>query len=107
MTSSWDVPAVEYIYLARLSSQATSFLNEHIQTHYTTVYVITTTMAAEIAAGAYVASEVIEHTAEAGYAAYIVSKPTLPLKTTFTRIATTSGDHSGFVLIDSPNHILR
>ena len=64
-------------------------------------------MAAEIAAGAYVASEVIEHTAEAGYAAYIVSKPTLPLKATFTRIATTSGDHSGFVLISIPNHILR
>jgi hypothetical protein len=87
--------------------QATSLLNEHIPTQYTTVFVITKNMAAEIAAGAYVASEVIEHTAEAGYAAYIVSKPTLPLKATFTRIATTSGDHSGFVLISIPNHILR
>ena len=52
-------------------------------------------MAAEVAAGAYIAAEVIEHTAEAGYAAYIVSKPTLPLKATFKRIATSSGDHSG------------
>ncbi|KAF2624671.1 galactose oxidase [Macroventuria anomochaeta] len=52
-------------------------------------------MAAEVAAGAYIAAEAIEHTAEAGYAAYIVSKPTLPLKATFSRIATTSGDHSG------------
>jgi hypothetical protein len=52
-------------------------------------------MAAEVAAGAYIAAEAIEHTAEAGYAAYIVSKPTLPLKATFSRIATTSGDHTG------------
>ncbi|KAH6625781.1 hypothetical protein C7974DRAFT_361278 [Boeremia exigua] len=52
-------------------------------------------MAAEVVAGAYIAAEAIEHTAEAGYAAYIVSKPTLPLKATFHRIATTSGDHSG------------
>jgi hypothetical protein len=49
---------------------------------------------AEIAAGAYIASEVIEHSAQAGYAAYIVSKPTLPLKATFTRIATASDDHT-------------
>lgn len=49
---------------------------------------------AEIAAGAYVAAEFIEHTAQAGYAAYIVSKPTLPLKVTFTRIATASDDES-------------
>lgn len=54
-------------------------------------------MAAEAAAGAYIAAEAIEHTVEAGYAAYIVSKPTLPLKATFTQIATTSGDHSGSV----------
>jgi hypothetical protein len=53
---------------------------------------------AEIAAGAYVAAEVVEHTAEAGYAAYIVSKPTLPLKVTFTRIATATGDTSAYVL---------
>jgi hypothetical protein len=52
---------------------------------------------AEIAAGAYIASEVIEHGAQAGYAAYLVSKPTLPLKATFTRIATASDDHTEFV----------
>ncbi|KAF1847533.1 galactose oxidase [Cucurbitaria berberidis CBS 394.84] len=50
--------------------------------------------AAEIAAGAYIASEVVEHGAQLGYAAYLVSKPTLPLKATFKRIATTSGDQS-------------
>ncbi|KAH7374277.1 hypothetical protein BKA66DRAFT_468172 [Pyrenochaeta sp. MPI-SDFR-AT-0127] len=50
--------------------------------------------AAEIAAGAYIASEVIEHGAQAGYAAYLVSKPTLPLKVHFTRIATASDDQS-------------
>jgi len=53
---------------------------------------------AEVAAGAYVAAEVVEHTAEAGYAAYIVSKPTLPLKVTFKRIATATGDSSAYVL---------
>ncbi|RYO60617.1 hypothetical protein AA0116_g5804 [Alternaria tenuissima] len=58
---------------------------------------------AEIAAGAYVAAEVVEHTAEAGYAAYIVSKPTLPLKVTFTRIATATGDTSARSLARS-NH---
>lgn len=52
---------------------------------------------AEVAAGAYIAAEVVEHTAEAGYAAYIVSKPTLPLKVTFTRIATATGDTSAYV----------
>jgi hypothetical protein len=54
-------------------------------------------MAAETAAGVYIASEVIEHGAQAGYAAYLVSKPTLPLKATFTRIATASDDHTKFV----------
>lgn len=52
---------------------------------------------AEVAAGAYIAAEVVEHTAEAGYAAYIVSKPTLPLKVTFTRMATATGDTSAYV----------
>ncbi|KAF2126049.1 hypothetical protein P153DRAFT_346875 [Dothidotthia symphoricarpi CBS 119687] len=60
---------------------------------------------AEIAAVAYVASEVVEHTAEAGYAAYIVSKPTLPLKATFTRIATASDDHTRRSLARS-NHTI-
>ena len=52
---------------------------------------------AEVAAGTYIAAEVVEHTVEAGYAAYIVSKPTLPLKVSFTRIATASGDPSEYV----------
>lgn len=53
---------------------------------------------AELAAAAYVAAEVIEHGAQAGYAAYLVSKPTLPLKATFTRIATASNDFTQSVL---------
>lgn len=53
---------------------------------------------AEVAAGAWVAAEVVEHTAEAGYAAYLVSKPTLPIKVAFTRIATATGDPSAYVL---------
>ena len=60
---------------------------------------------AEVAAGAWVAAEVVEHTAEAGYAAYIVSKPTLPLKVTFTRIATATGDPSGYVPCRFVGHI--
>lgn len=64
-------------------------------------------MAAEIAAGAYIAAEAIEHTAEAGYAAYIVSKPTLPLKATFSRIATSSGDHSGYAVQLAIDHSVR
>jgi hypothetical protein len=54
---------------------------------------------AEIAAGVYLASEVIEHGAQAGYAAYLVSKPTLPLKATFTRIATAADDHTQSVSV--------
>jgi len=53
---------------------------------------------AELAAGAYVAAEVVEHTAQAGYAAYVVSKPTLPLKVSFLRIATASDDASRYTL---------
>lgn len=49
---------------------------------------------AEVAAGAYLAAEVVEHTAQAGYAAYVISKPTLPLKVSFLRIATASDDDS-------------
>lgn len=51
-------------------------------------------MAAELVGGAYLATEVVEHGAEAAYAAYIVSKPTLPLKATFQRIATAEDDHT-------------
>lgn len=52
---------------------------------------------AELAAGAYLAAEVVEHTAEAGYAAYIISKPTLSLKVSFLRIATASDDESRYM----------
>jgi hypothetical protein len=99
------VPAVEHPRPTTKSGNVSS--QQTISTHCTIIILDTTTMAAEIAAGAYVATEVIEHTAEAGYAAYIVSKPTLPLKATFTRIATSSGDHSGFVLSCIPGSELR
>jgi hypothetical protein len=62
-------------------------------------------MAAELIGGAYIAAEVIEHGAEAGYAAYIVSKPTLPLKATFQRIATADEDHSGCVSFRSARNL--
>lgn len=53
---------------------------------------------AELAAGAYLAAEAIEHGAQVGYAAYLVSKPTLPLKATFKRIATASDDHTRYLI---------
>jgi hypothetical protein len=56
-------------------------------------------MAAELVGGAYLATEVVEHGAEAAYAAYIVSKPTLPLKATFQRIATADDDHTQYACL--------
>lgn len=53
--------------------------------------------AAELAVGAYLVAEAIEHGAQAGYAAYLISKPTLPLKATFTRIATASDDSTRYI----------
>ena len=47
---------------------------------------------AEIAAGLWVAEEVVSTTAQAGLAAYYVSQPTMPLKATFSQIATSSDD---------------
>ncbi|KAK5131180.1 hypothetical protein LTR08_001266 [Meristemomyces frigidus] len=47
---------------------------------------------AEVAVAAYAVGEVIETTAQVGVAAYLISKPTMPLKATFTQIATSSED---------------
>lgn len=55
-------------------------------------------MAAELAAGAWIAEEVVSTTAQAGVAAYMVSKPTMPLKATFTQIATASDDTTPYFL---------
>ena len=42
---------------------------------------------AVIAAGAWAAEEVVSTGVQAGVAAYMVSQPTMPLKGTFTQIA--------------------
>lgn len=49
---------------------------------------------AEVAAVAWAAEEVVSTTAQAGVAAYMVSKPTMPLKATFSQIATSSDDET-------------
>ncbi|KAK5119182.1 hypothetical protein LTR85_007796 [Meristemomyces frigidus] len=49
---------------------------------------------AEVAAAAWAAEEVVSTTAQAGIAAYMISKPTMPLKATFAQIATSSDDET-------------
>lgn len=52
---------------------------------------------AEVAAGmgAVVAAEqVISTTIEGGTAGYLLAQPTLPLKATYTRVATAEDDHT-------------
>lgn len=51
---------------------------------------------AEIVAGAVVAEEVISYTAYLGIGAYMVAKPTVPLKATFSQIATSSDDSTRY-----------
>ncbi|KAF2015760.1 hypothetical protein BU24DRAFT_491969 [Aaosphaeria arxii CBS 175.79] len=63
---------------------------------------------AEVAAGAGVAiaaEEVVSRGAEVGLAAYMIAKPTMPLKATYTRIATADDDPSRRSLSRS-NHTL-
>jgi len=47
---------------------------------------------AEVAAIAVAVEETISTTAQVGIGAYYLSKPTMPLKATFTQIATSSDD---------------
>lgn len=49
---------------------------------------------AEVAAGIWAAEEVISTSVYAGAAAYAVTKPTMPLKATFTQIGSTSDETS-------------
>ncbi|KAK4539309.1 hypothetical protein LTR36_000802 [Oleoguttula mirabilis] len=49
---------------------------------------------AEVVAAAWAAEEVVSTTAQAGFAAYMIAKPTMPLKATFTQIATSSDDET-------------
>ncbi|KAI1427822.1 hypothetical protein F5Y12DRAFT_711744 [Xylaria sp. FL1777] len=49
---------------------------------------------AEVAAGLFAAEEVISTGVQAGAVGYALAKPTMPLKATFSQIATTTGDDS-------------
>lgn len=49
-------------------------------------------MAAEAAAALWATEEVITTGAQVGLAGYMLTKPTMPLKATFTQIATSSDD---------------
>jgi hypothetical protein len=52
---------------------------------------------AEIAAGAVVAEQIVSTTLEGGaIAGYAVAKPTVPLKATFTQIATADKDDTTY-----------
>jgi hypothetical protein len=47
---------------------------------------------AEVAAGVVIAEEVVSTTIQGAAATYAVAKPTMPLKATFTQIATAKDD---------------
>ena len=49
---------------------------------------------AEVAAGLWVAEEVVSTRVQAGVAAYMVSQPTMPLKGTFRQIATSNDENT-------------
>lgn len=49
-------------------------------------------MAAEVAAGAWAVEEVVSTGVQAGVGAYMVAKPTMPLKANFRQIVTTQDD---------------
>ena len=51
-------------------------------------------MAAEAAAGLWAAEEVVSTGVQAGVGAYMVAKPTMPLKANFTQIATAKDDET-------------
>ena len=54
---------------------------------------------AEVAAGVWAAEEVISTGVQAGIAGYAVAKPTVPLKATFSQIASTTKDDSRYALV--------
>lgn len=49
-------------------------------------------MAAEAAAALWATEEIVSTGAQVGIAGYMLTKPTMPLKATFTQIATSSDD---------------
>jgi hypothetical protein len=50
------------------------------------------------AAAAAVAYEAVETTAQVGVGAYMVAKPTMPLKATFKQIASSSDDQTKYLI---------
>ncbi|KAK0869004.1 hypothetical protein LTR87_013913 [Friedmanniomyces endolithicus] len=60
---------------------------------------------AEIAAAAWAVEEVVSTTAQVGIGAYMVSKPTMPLKATFSQIATSSDDNTRLSLSRSGHSV--
>ncbi|KAF2169768.1 hypothetical protein M409DRAFT_64781 [Zasmidium cellare ATCC 36951] len=62
-------------------------------------------MAAEAAAGVWAAEEVVSTGVQAGVGAYMVAKPTMPLKATFNQIATAKDDETRLSLARA-NHTL-
>lgn len=63
---------------------------------------------AEFVAGAWAAEEVVSTTAQVGVAAYMVSKPTMPLKATFAQIASAPDDGTKCAqqLLSAPSNLL-
>ncbi|KAK4612315.1 hypothetical protein CLAFUW4_13021 [Fulvia fulva] len=62
-------------------------------------------MAAEVAAGAWAAEEVVSTGVQAGVGAYMVAKPTMPLEAHFRQIVTTQDDGTRLSLLRSNNSI--
>ncbi|KAK3072067.1 hypothetical protein LTR53_007498 [Teratosphaeriaceae sp. CCFEE 6253] len=60
---------------------------------------------AEVAAAAWAVEEVVSTTAQVGIGAYMVAKPTLPLKATFSQIATSSDDGTRLSLTRSGHSV--
>jgi hypothetical protein len=61
---------------------------------------------AEVAAGLWAAEEVVMTGAYAGVAGYAIAQPTMPLKASFSQIASTSSDDSRSVFTPVGNPIL-
>ena len=55
-------------------------------------YRIISASMAEVAAGLWAAEEVISTTVQAAIGAYMIAKPTMPLKATFTQITASADD---------------
>jgi hypothetical protein len=52
---------------------------------------------ATVAAGAYIAHEVVSTGAQVGVAGYAIAKPTMPLEANFIQIATSRDDQTRYI----------